>query len=70
MTETRTLAIDGMSCGMCVRHVTKALRELPGVEPKEVSVGSATVEFDPSLTAEEKMLDAVRLAGYPARIRG
>jgi copper chaperone CopZ len=59
-----------MSCAMCVRHVTKALQEVPGVEPKNVAVGSAEVEYDPAVTPEERILDAIRLAGYPARIAG
>ena len=57
-----------MSCNMCVRHVTKALTEVPGVEAKNVSVGSAEVEFDPAVTPEDRILDAVRLAGYPAQM--
>jgi copper chaperone len=68
MKQTRTLAIEGMSCNMCIRHVTRALMEVPGVEPKSVSVGSAQIEYDPALVAEDRILDAVRLAGYPARV--
>jgi copper chaperone CopZ len=68
MKQTRTLAIEGMSCDMCVRHVTKALTELAGVEAKNVEVGSAQVEYDPALIPEDRILDAVRLAGYPARV--
>jgi copper chaperone CopZ len=68
MKQTRTLEIEGMSCAMCVRHVTKALIELPGVEARNVTIGSADVEYDPAITPEDHILDAVRLAGYPARI--
>jgi copper chaperone CopZ len=68
MKQTRTLDIEGMSCAMCVRHVAKALTDIPGVEARNVTIGSAEVEFDPAITPEDRILDAVRLAGYPARI--
>jgi copper chaperone CopZ len=68
MKQTRTLAIEGMSCDMCIRHVTRALMSVPGVETKNVDVGSARVEYDPAIVPEDKILDAVRLAGYPARL--
>lgn len=46
--ETRTLQIDGMSCGHCVSRVNKALTAMPGVKVEQVAVGSATVQLDPT----------------------
>ncbi|MFA7280212.1 MAG: cation transporter, partial [Sterolibacterium sp.] len=36
--ETTTLKVTGMSCGGCVKTVTKVLQELPGVNQAEVSL--------------------------------
>ena len=62
--------VTGMSCGGCVRHVTDALRQVAGVEIRDVSVGSAQVSFDPAETTAQTVADAIRAAGYPARERG
>ena len=62
--ETRTLKIDGMSCGHCVRAVRDALGEVPGVQVERVDVGTATVQFDPAVARPEQIAEAVRDAGY------
>ncbi|MGI8673290.1 MAG: cation transporter, partial [Luteitalea sp.] len=36
-----TLTIEGMSCGHCIKAVTMALQDLPGVTVKDVRVGQA-----------------------------
>ena len=63
--ERMTMKIDGMTCGHCVSQVTKALKGLDGVNLEQVSVGSATVSFDPTVTPEEKITQAVEDQGYP-----
>ena len=60
-------AIDGMSCGACVKGVTGVLNRLDGVEVQQVSVGSAQVSFDPAKTSPLAIADALTDAGYPAR---
>ena len=62
--ERMTMKIDGMTCGHCVSQVTKALKEVEGVKVEQVSVGSATVSFDPSVASEEKISQAVEDQGY------
>ena len=62
--QRMTLKIDGMTCGHCVGQVTKALKELEGVKLEQVSVGSATVSFDPAVASEEKITQAVEDQGY------
>jgi copper chaperone CopZ len=52
--QTVALEIDGMSCQMCVKHVTSALQDLEGVHVRNVSVGSAEVEVDPSQVPNRK----------------
>ena len=70
MKTERTLQVQNMSCGNCVRHVSHALSALPGVTVKDVQIGSATVEFDPADVSEPTLLDKLENAGYPATLQG
>ncbi|HEY8551651.1 MAG TPA: heavy metal-associated domain-containing protein [Vicinamibacterales bacterium] len=65
---TLELAISGMSCQNCVRHVTKALTGLPGVTVRHVDIGKATVETSGDPAATEEMLRKLEDEGYPARV--
>lgn len=66
MKET-TIRIGGMSCGGCVRNVREALGRIPGVRVGTVTVGSATVSYDPAATDWEDILAAIERAGYEPR---
>ncbi|HEY8173399.1 MAG TPA: heavy metal-associated domain-containing protein, partial [Dehalococcoidia bacterium] len=48
METTLTFDVKGMTCDNCVNHVTKAVRELPGVRNVKVDLAtnSARVEGD------------------------
>ena len=70
MKTERTLQIQNMSCGNCVRHVSHALAELPAVTVKDVQIGSATLEFDSAEVSEPALLDKLADAGYPATLQG
>jgi copper ion binding protein len=59
--------IEGMSCQHCVKAVRNALAELPGVSVDDVSIGGATVEFDPTASSVDSVVDAIADAGYEAR---
>jgi copper chaperone len=63
--ETRTLNIQGMSCGHCVARVNKTLAAVPGVTVEDVQVGSARVTFDPARTPLARIGEALADAGYP-----
>jgi len=69
--EKMTIAIEGMSCGHCVRAVSEALREVEGVRVEDVSVGSATIAYDPAAIPTDRVraavTDAIEDAGYEAR---
>jgi copper chaperone CopZ len=67
--ERLKLAVTGMSCGHCVGRVKKALTTVPGVVVKDVTVGEATVEFDPTVQSLAAVLAALDSAGYPASVR-
>lgn len=60
-----TLRITGMTCNGCVKHVTSALREVPGVTAVEVDLaaGSAKVVHEPASDAKA-FAAAVEAAGY------
>ncbi len=62
--QKMTLQIGGMSCGHCVGAVRKALEQLPSVKIDALTIGSATVEYDPSTIGGEAIRDAVDDAGY------
>jgi len=60
----KKLEISGMSCGHCVKGVTMALQDLPGVEVKDVAIGSALVDVDESVVTAEQLSQAIEEAGY------
>ena len=58
------LRITGMSCNNCVRHVSEALRGVPGVTKVEVTLPDrATVEH---AGGPDMLVAAVESAGYEA----
>lgn len=63
-----TLAVAGMTCPSCSRHVTVALEDLDGVDAVEVKVreGRVHVVHD-ARVAIEAMVTALREAGYESR---
>jgi copper chaperone CopZ len=68
--RTTTLSIAGMSCGACVRHVTRALDGMTGVVHAQVDLrtNEAIVEHIPGYVDAAALVAAVRDAGYQAGI--
>ncbi|MCJ7552222.1 MAG: heavy-metal-associated domain-containing protein [Anaerolineae bacterium] len=65
--ETMKLKVNGMSCMMCVKHVTHALQGVDGVTDVAVSLdagGTATVTFDPAKANLASFTAAVAEADY------
>ena len=62
---TKTISIEGMSCGHCTGSVEKALRAIPGVQHVNVDLASktATVEQDGSVS-DEALKKAVTDTGF------
>jgi copper chaperone CopZ len=62
------LQITGMSCTMCVKHVTDAIEKVNGVLRTEVTLDPprAVVRYDPAQTTPGVLIEAVRAAGYDA----
>lgn len=60
------LRVEGMTCESCARHVTQALKTVPGVEDAKVGAwraGLATVVAGPDVT-DRALLEAVQRSGY------
>jgi copper chaperone len=66
---TRRFAVDGMTCGGCVRSVTRVVSDLPGVKRVDVSLEAkaASVEFDAAAVAPAAIVAAIEGAGFGAR---
>jgi copper chaperone len=64
--EKKVLKVDGMSCEHCVKAVTKAAGEFPGVKDLKVDLKGGTVSFnhDPAKTALKEIEAAITDAGY------
>lgn len=60
------LEISGMHCGGCVRRVTTALEKVPGVAVKSVEVGSAQLDYDPTVASADAIRAAVEKLGFSA----
>ena len=69
-TVTTRFAVDGMTCGGCVRGVTKVVSELPGVKAVDVSLleKAAKVEYDAAAVTPAAIVAAIEGAGFDARL--
>lgn len=59
-----------LTCPSCVAKIEKALAAVPGVEAAKVffNTGRIEVQHDPEQAAVEKLVSAVKSAGYEARV--
>ena len=65
------LAVNGMSCGNCARHVTEALQKVNGVRTATVHLDSrkASVRWDSSHAPNvSALIHAIEAAGYDATV--
>jgi len=62
--QTVSVSISGMVCGSCVQRVTAALDKLPGIQSKQIQVGSAVVTYDTSSVSIEQIKTAIEAIGY------
>jgi copper ion binding protein len=60
------LNVKGMTCNMCVKHVTEALEGVSGVSKVKVKLepGIAVVKYDPDQAGMSAFKSAVAEAGY------
>ena len=66
---TGRFTVDGMTCGGCVRSVTRAVSQVPGVTKVDVSLDEkrATVAYDPARVQPSAIVQAIVGAGFEAR---
>jgi copper chaperone len=64
-------AVEGMSCGGCVASVTRAIKQLGGVQNVDVSLQkkAATVDYDSSALNSTAIIAAIEAAGFEATAR-
>ena len=61
----KTLSIEGMTCGNCVRHVTEALNDVEGVTSVVVDLAGKSADVDAEESVSDDALkEAVVEAGY------
>ncbi|TCW15222.1 Cu+-exporting ATPase [Raoultella sp. BIGb0138] len=65
MSQTIDLALDGLSCGHCVKRVKESLEQRPDVEQAEVTVSEAHVTGSASA---EALIETIKQAGYGAEL--
>lgn len=65
MSNTIELALDGLSCGHCVKRVKESLEQRPDVEQAEVTLDRAKITTSASADA---LIDTVKQAGYDATL--
>lgn len=70
--ETRTFAVDNMTCALCPLTVKTAMERVEGVRSVAVDFDArtATVTFDPAVATADAIAAASTNAGYPARPTG
>ena len=62
--------VGGMRCASCQAHVAKAVKAVPGVREVEVNLitGRMTAETDETPEMPQKIIDAVKSAGFTAEL--
>ncbi len=66
--QATTLKVTGMTCNHCVMSVTKALKQVPGVETADVSLEKAQAVVKGSADAQS-LINAVKEEGYDAALQ-
>ena len=63
------LSLQGMTCAACANRIEKALNKVDGVEAAvNYATETAMVAFTRSTVTEERLVEAVRAAGYDAHV--
>ena len=64
--ENVTLAVQGMSCGHCVKAVESSVGSLAGIESVNVNLADAqvTVTFDSAQVTVDQIKETIEEEGY------
>jgi len=66
----KVLAVKGMDCAACIPEIKSSLAKVQGVHSVDVSLRDQTVivEYNPAKASPEQLVEAVKSAGYDARV--
>ena len=66
----KVLAVKGMDCAACIPEIKSSLAKVQGVHSADVSLRdqTVTVEYNPAKASAEQLVEAVKAAGYDARV--
>jgi copper ion binding protein len=64
MIETRTYAVEGMTCDHCVLSVREEVSEVGGVSAVDVELASGRLTVTGRQVSDDAVRDAVAEAGY------
>ena len=62
------LSVQGMTCGSCVNHVTKALEVLDGVQSVHVDLQSGRVQVGRTTDQSDDLIHVLDEEGYPSSL--
>ncbi|WP_078593136.1 heavy metal translocating P-type ATPase [Evansella clarkii] len=64
-------SVKGMTCASCVRRVEKGIEKVDGVRSVNVNLAAnqAQVEYDPSATNKDEIVEAISNTGYEAKVQ-
>ncbi len=67
----KEFVVDGMHCDGCVRSVTRAVTQMPGVKEIAVSLADkrATVSYDGAAVNPAEIVAAINGVGFLARAK-
>ncbi len=63
-----TFKVEKMSCGGCVKHVTKAIQAIDAGAKIKVDLATGLVDVSPEPINPQAIALAITQAGYPAHI--
>ena len=65
---TMTYDVPRIHCDGCVRTITMAVNQLPGISKVDASFETkkVLVEFNPGAVDDGRIREALKMAGYPA----
>ena len=68
LTETKELAISGMSCASCVARIDRALAKIPGVQLVSVNLATerATVTYLAGMVNADTLINKIAMLGFAA----
>ena len=65
--QSETIAVEGMTCGGCVRDVKKALGAIEGVVIDDITFESVAISYDPAKVKRDDIVETIRDRGYGAK---